>query len=117
MEAPHSPEVGEQLPVQVLLRLRPLTGQQRDTIVVHAGPRTIKICNPVQSMSANGESLVVSKRLEYTFDWVLNETSSQIDTFRKSCPSMLRHFFGGGNALLFCYGPSGSGKTHTILGN
>jgi hypothetical protein len=30
---------------------------------------------------------------------------------------MLRHFFGGGNALLFCYGPSASGKTFTIQGD
>lgn len=116
MEVPLSPEVGEQLPVQVLLRVKPLTGQ-RETIVVHQGPRTIKVCNPVQSTSANGESLLVSKRLEYSFDWVLPETSSQTDTFRKSCPSMMRHFMSGGNALLFCYGPSASGKTYTILGD
>ena len=116
METPHSPEVGEQLPVQVLLRLRPLIGQ-RETIVVHSGPRSIKICNPVQTTSASGESVIVSKRMEYCFDWVLPESSSQQDTFRKSCPSMLRHFLSGGNALLFCYGPSGSGKTYTILGD
>lgn len=117
MDVPHSPEVGEQLPVQVLLRLKPPSGGQRETIVVHAGPRTLKVCNPVQTTSANGESILVSKRLEYAFDWVLPESSSQLDTFRKSCPSMLRHFYGGGNALLFAYGPSNSGKTHTVLGD
>lgn len=116
MDAPRSPEVGEQLPVQVLLRLKPTTGT-RETIVVHSGPRTLKVCNPVQSTSANGESILVSKRMEYTFDWVLPETASQQDTFRKSSSSMLRHFYSGGNALLFCYGPSGSGKSFTIMGD
>lgn len=116
MDAPRSPEVGEQLPVQVLLRLKPTAGT-RETIVVHSGPRTLKVCNPVQSTSANGESILVSKRMEYTFDWVLPETASQQDTFRKSSSSMLRHFFSGGNALLFCYGPSGSGKSFTIMGD
>lgn len=116
MEVSGSPEKGEDLPVQVMVRLRPLK-ENRESVVVHVGPRSIKIDNPVQTTSANGESVRVSKHVEATFDNIFAESSTQMDVFLKTCPSMLKHFFNGGNALLFCYGPSGSGKSHTVFGD
>lgn len=101
-------EIENQQKIQVFLRLKPLPGSEV-SVIDGTGPRNIRI---VQGQREN-----IPKVVEYQFDWVFPGTSSQEDTFKKSCPSLLKTFFSGENALLFCYGPSGSGKTFTIQGD
>lgn len=93
--------------IQVFLRLKPLPGSEQ-SIILNTGPRNIRIAQNQRD---------TSKVVEYQFDWVLPGTSTQEDTFKKSCPPLLKNFLSGENALLFCYGPSGSGKTFTIQGD
>lgn len=95
--------------MEVILRLKPLPGSGQ-SIIVGAGPRNITIARPISNHLSSDVN-------EYQFDWILPETSSQTDTFKKSCPTLLKNFFSGHNSLLLCYGQSGSGKTFTISGD
>lgn len=96
--------------MEVILRLKPLPGSGQ-SVIVGAGPRNITIARPISN------DHISSDVHEYQFDWILPETSSQTDTFKKSCPNLLNNLFSGSNSTLFCYGQSGSGKTFTISGD
>lgn len=100
--------------VTVILKLKPQ--KDHDSVISSLGNKSIKISNPILGTSANGEITSITKNIEYGFDWVLGDSCTQEDTFKRSCPPLLKQFFGGSNSLLFCYGPSGSGKTYTIQG-
>lgn len=101
----------DQQKIEVFLRLKPQkSGSQ--SIVVETGPRNIRITNPLRN---NGNDYH-SRMMEYQFDCVLPESTTQTETFTKSCPTLLSKFLSGENSLLFSYGPSGSGKTYTIQG-
>ncbi|XP_049851603.1 kinesin-related protein 12-like [Schistocerca gregaria] len=109
-------------PIEVVLRIRPIkqacgTGSDSSSIIVASGLHTIKVCNPNPVHLENGDLVSINKSTEYKFDWILPETSSQEDVWKRTCPNLLRQFLSGKNVLLFCYGPSASGKTFTMQGD
>ncbi len=56
------------------------------------------------------------KEIRYTFDTVLDESSTQTDVFEATCKPLIPKTLEGFNATVFAYGATGCGKTHTITG-
>lgn len=57
-----------------------------------------------------------SRQKQYIFDVVLDATSTQEETYQKSCMFLIPSIINGFNATVFAYGATGAGKTHTMLG-
>lgn len=63
-----------------------------------------------------GNILIVKTEKEYSFDEVLDSTSSQTDVYMRVAP-IVSSFTDGHNACIIAYGQTGSGKTYTMLGD
>ena len=57
------------------------------------------------------------KRLEYAFDKVYSQSSTQQDVFEGTVKQLLPSLFIGYNSSVFCYGATGAGKTYTMMGD
>ena len=58
-----------------------------------------------------------SSRLEFTFNRVVSENTTQEEVFECGIPSFLRQAFAGKNILIATYGQTNSGKTYTMIGD
>lgn len=107
--------VGASENVQVVVRVRPLTGKERDRgedeLVACVGDRTLQVLDPEQQ---RGRSQTATA---YQFNRAFGTECTQ-DALFKSCGvvNLLDHVLDGYSATVFAYGPTGSGKTYTITG-
>ncbi|XP_011043868.1 PREDICTED: phragmoplast orienting kinesin-1 isoform X1 [Populus euphratica] len=94
--------------VQVIIRLRPLTGSE---ISVQGHSKCVRqeSCQTI-TWTGHPES-------RFTFDLVADETVSQEKMFKVAGLPMVDNCMGGYNSCMFAYGQTGSGKTHTMLGD
>ncbi|XP_037522909.1 kinesin-like protein KIF19 isoform X2 [Rhipicephalus sanguineus] len=125
-KAPAS-ENGDEAKVQrllVALRVRPILPSEVDkglTCIAHKiDDKTVLLVDPQSSESSdksrNGSSQrkVVSHR--YTFDWTLDERSSQEEVYRQVGKPLVENLLQGFNGAVFAYGATGAGKTYTMVG-
>ncbi|RUS75190.1 hypothetical protein EGW08_017049 [Elysia chlorotica] len=91
--------------VKVVVRLRPSLSPSENTCVNVVG-------NRVQILNHRN----VEESLQYEFNTVFDEKSSQAQVFSTSVEPMLEKVLHGQNVSVFAYGPTGAGKTHTMLG-
>jgi hypothetical protein len=54
--------------------------------------------------------------LQFTFDRVFHEASSQAEVFGIVASDIVKAAFQGLNGTIFCYGQTASGKTYTCVG-
>ena len=91
------------IPIKVALRLRPLTN-------IDSAKECIE---PICEM----QQVVFRKEKHFSFDFVFEPTSTQIEIYNTAVQPLLEHVFKGYNASVFAYGQTGSGKTHTMGSN
>ncbi|KAK3804119.1 hypothetical protein RRG08_047197 [Elysia crispata] len=94
-----------QTKVKVVVRLRPCLSTSEKTFVSVVG-------NKVQILNHRN----IEENLQYEFNTVFDENSSQAEVFSTSVEPMLEKVLQGQNVSVFAYGPTGAGKTHTMLG-
>ncbi|KAI9197000.1 hypothetical protein LWI28_028928 [Acer negundo] len=94
--------------VQVLIRIRPLSGSE---ISVQGYGKCVRqeSCQTI-TWTGHPES-------RFTFDLVADENVSQEKLFKVAGLPMVDNCMGGYNSCMFAYGQTGSGKTHTMLGD
>ncbi|KAK2640883.1 hypothetical protein Ddye_022646 [Dipteronia dyeriana] len=94
--------------VQVIIRIRPLSGSE---ISVQGYGKCVRqeSCQTV-TWKGHPES-------RFTFDLVADENVSQEKLFKVAGLPMVDNCMGGYNSCMFAYGQTGSGKTHTMLGD
>lgn len=110
---------GETRRIQVLVRVRPLTGSAEDKVVVAVG----ELGTSIQIQSSNNHGNVggslgaggMTTVTECAFDRVFGPSATQEDLFSAVEPSV-RAAIDGYNATVFAYGQTGTGKTHTLFG-
>eukprot|EP01084_Bolivina_argentea_P155916 271692_1 len=67
--------------------------------------QTIKVDNPS-----------TGRPYRFTYDDVLWQDSTQVETFQSVAAPVCRNALNGFNGTVFAYGQTGSGKTHTMIG-
>uniref|UniRef100_UPI00398EA607 kinesin-like protein KIF18A n=1 Tax=Pristiophorus japonicus TaxID=55135 RepID=UPI00398EA607 len=114
--------------VKVYIRVRPENSREQNGShhkVVHVVDKHMLVFDPkVEEMNffygRKGQCRDLNKRknkdLQFVFDRVFDDDSSQSDIFEET-KSILESVFNGYNCTVFAYGATGSGKTHTMLGS
>ncbi|TVU49397.1 hypothetical protein EJB05_00705, partial [Eragrostis curvula] len=111
-EVPHfelqeDPSFWDENNVQVLIRVRPLTDDEKN---LHGSNRCYK------QDSAKSITCVGPPETRFTFDHVACETIDQGKIFGVAGLPVVEKCMAGYNTCIFAYGQTGSGKTHTMLG-
>lgn len=108
-------------PIQVVLRVRPLSEKERAS-----GASSCVLRNPNDETSVRIRLLVPKKHsvqvrnagaAMFRFERVFDEASSQSDVFEHTALPMIEGLFRGQSAVVLAYGVTCSGKTWTIQGN
>ncbi|XP_072448816.1 kinesin-like protein KIF18A [Chiloscyllium punctatum] len=114
--------------VKVFVRVRPENAREQNEKhhkVVHVVDRHMLVFDPKEeeinySYGCKVRHRDLNKRknkdLQFVFDRVFGNDSSQLDIFEET-KSILESVFNGYNCTVFAYGATGSGKTHTMLGS
>lgn len=99
--------------IQVVCRLRPRPpgAAPNNCMTLENGARTIRIQPP-----SAGTSQPRPPPLDFTFDHIFEEHTSQAAVFQKLGKPLVEAVCAGFNATVLAYGQSSSGKTHTIIG-
>eukprot|EP00050_Salpingoeca_kvevrii_P017051 m.61247 g.61247 ORF g.61247 m.61247 type:complete len:903 (+) comp7329_c2_seq1:2-2710(+) len=100
-------DAGTREPVQVSLRLRPLTAEE-----AKSGETCVSVESPTSIDYHSGK-----KSVNYTFSRVFDQQSTQEEVFEATTKPLVEDLLAGKNALLFTYGSTGSGKTFTMQGD
>ncbi|KAI8341650.1 hypothetical protein BC941DRAFT_466551 [Chlamydoabsidia padenii] len=96
--------------VQVAIRVRPLTQQDRFQ------PRFSHSSNS-DVIKTHGNTLtIVPHQKSFSFDYVFDTESTQEQLFSSVASNLVDRFLDGYNATILAYGQTSSGKTHTIMG-
>eukprot|EP01083_Nonionella_stella_P173136 596324_1 len=107
--APSIPFGTEQSNVRVIIRVRPFISRE-------------KKLNDTKCISINdaNNSIIIQnndKKKEYTYDKILDQSSSQTQVFENGPKQIIQKTLQGYNGCIFCYGQTGSGKTYTMYGD
>ncbi|KAJ1293587.1 hypothetical protein BS78_01G080100 [Paspalum vaginatum] len=94
--------------VQVVIRIRPLSGSE---ISLQGMKRCVRQ-DSSQSLTWTGHP-----ESRFTFDLVADEHVTQENMFKVAGVPMVENCIAGYNSCMFAYGQTGSGKTHTMLGD
>ncbi|KAL6894094.1 hypothetical protein ACP4OV_008192 [Aristida adscensionis] len=94
--------------VQVVIRIRPLSGSE---ISLQGSKRCVRQ-DSSQSLTWTGYP-----ESRFTFDLVADEHVTQENMFKVAGVPMVENCIAGYNSCMFAYGQTGSGKTHTMLGD
>ncbi|PUZ37011.1 hypothetical protein GQ55_9G084100 [Panicum hallii var. hallii] len=94
--------------VQVVIRIRPLSGSE---ISLQGRKRCVRQ-DSSQSLTWTGHP-----ESRFTFDLVADEHVTQENMFKVAGVPMVENCIAGYNSCMFAYGQTGSGKTHTMLGD
>eukprot|EP00118_Oscarella_pearsei_P004165 m.17326 g.17326 ORF g.17326 m.17326 type:complete len:1028 (+) comp27442_c0_seq2:41-3124(+) len=104
-------------PVQVFLRLKPLSDSKTRSSVTKESEKMVQAIAPKASQTFKSEArLGCSSDHRFTFSTVFAPESMQKTVFDASSLPALCQLIRGENALLFTYGVTNSGKTFTIQG-
>ncbi|XP_031568167.1 kinesin-like protein KIF27 isoform X9 [Actinia tenebrosa] len=95
----------DEVPIKVAVRVRPLIGQEK----VHNVGQCV-YCVPSKPQ------LVLGKDRGFTFDFVFNPATSQVEVYEACVEPLVKSCLQGYNATVFAYGQTGSGKTYTVGG-
>ncbi|KAG0547577.1 hypothetical protein BDA96_01G092400 [Sorghum bicolor] len=94
--------------VQVVIRIRPLSGSE-------VSLQGQKRC--VRQDSSQSLTWIGHPESRFTFDLVADEHVTQEGMFKVAGVPMVENCIAGYNSCMFAYGQTGSGKTHTMLGD
>ncbi|CAL4944411.1 unnamed protein product [Urochloa decumbens] len=94
--------------VQVVIRIRPLSGSE----ISLQGQKKCVRQDSSQSLTWTGHP-----ESRFTFDLVADEHVTQENMFKVAGVPMVDNCIAGYNSCMFAYGQTGSGKTHTMLGD
>nr|XP_043608952.1 kinesin-like protein KIN-12B [Erigeron canadensis] len=86
--------------VKVIVRMRPMSKNEEGETIA-------------EKISADSLSILGQ---QFSFDFVADETSSQIEMFQLVGKPLVENCLAGFNSSIFAYGQTGSGKTYTIWG-
>ncbi|XP_064401804.1 kinesin heavy chain-like isoform X2 [Halichondria panicea] len=92
--------------IRVVCRVRPLNTKEKansDFVVKFPSASTVELTTHQRNHS-------------YTYDHVLNDTSSQPEVYAVAAKPLVNDVLSGYNATIFAYGQTSSGKTHTMEG-
>nr|XP_018916025.1 PREDICTED: kinesin-like protein KIF23 isoform X1 [Bemisia tabaci] len=106
-----SKSVAQRDSLQVFCRLRPTNASE--TCIKVISDTVIQVTTPESYASARNVSV---KQMQYTFQKVFDERSTQQQVFSEMALPLVDHLIHGRNGLLFTYGVTGSGKTYTMSG-
>ncbi|CDS09939.1 hypothetical protein LRAMOSA02616 [Lichtheimia ramosa] len=98
----------ETTPVQVALRVRPLTSQDR------AQPRFSQSTESDVIKTFDTTVNVVPHQKAFTFDHVFGTDSTQEQVFSSVASKLVDRFIDGYNVTILAYGQTSSGKTYTM---
>ncbi|KAJ8663336.1 hypothetical protein O0I10_000575 [Lichtheimia ornata] len=98
----------ETTPVQVALRVRPLTSQDR------AQPRFSQSTDSDVIKTFDTTVNVVPHQKAFTFDHVFGTNSTQEQVFSSVASKLVDRFIDGYNVTILAYGQTSSGKTYTM---
>jgi kinesin family protein 11 len=98
--------------VQVVLRCRPLSEEERRT-----GTPVVITCND-QRREVSVAQNIANKQIDRTFvfDKVFGPKSQQQDVFNHAVVPLVNEVLDGYNCTIFAYGQTGTGKTYTMEG-
>ncbi|KAJ3593244.1 hypothetical protein NHX12_005579 [Muraenolepis orangiensis] len=107
---------------KVFVRVRPLNSMEVDgnmSKVVHVVDDQIVLLEQKVRLDVTHRTHNVSdtKDLEFRFDKVFGEDSTQAEVFENTTKAVLEGFMRGFTCTVFAYGASGAGKTHTMMGS
>ncbi|KAI9316029.1 hypothetical protein BX666DRAFT_2122305 [Dichotomocladium elegans] len=102
------PLTKETTPVQVALRIRPLTSQDR------AQPRFSQSTESDVIKAIDNTVVVVPQQKLFTFDHVFGTHSTQEQVFESVASGLVDRFIDGYNVTILAYGQTSSGKTYTM---
>uniref|UniRef100_A0A3P8ZTN3 Kinesin-like protein n=1 Tax=Esox lucius TaxID=8010 RepID=A0A3P8ZTN3_ESOLU len=114
--------------VKVVVRVRPINDKECENFrnVVHVVDNHMLIFDPKEQQTTffGGQRLRnrdlnkrSNKDLQFVFDHVFGEHSSQVDIFENTTKGIIDGVLNGYNCTVFAYGATGAGKTHTMLGS
>ncbi|ORZ15901.1 hypothetical protein BCR42DRAFT_352908 [Absidia repens] len=97
--------------VQVAIRVRPLTQQDRSQ------PRFSHSSDSDVIKTFGNTVTIVPHQKSFNFDYVFDTESTQDQVFTGVASNLVDRFLDGYNATILAYGQTSSGKTHTIMGS
>jgi hypothetical protein len=98
----------ESSPVEVIIRVRPLSQRETNNNVkniILVDKNKLNLINPEDNKSK-----------DFQYDHIYDRETNQQDIYNNVGKKIIDHAFNGYNCCIFAYGISGSGKTHTIMG-
>ncbi|CAM4576542.1 kinesin-like protein KIF18A [Caretta caretta] len=115
--------------VRVVVRVRPQNQKEKDgnfNKVLHVVDKHMLVFDPKEEEFSffHGKKIAyrdINKRknkdLNFVFDAVFDENSSQLEVFEHTTKTVLDGFLNGYNCTVLAYGATGAGKTYTMLGS
>ena len=101
-------------PVQVFLRLRPISSGEDTAIEVREDGISVRATAPAP---LNQRKEFRDPR-DYSFTSVMDETTSQVSMYEATTSGIVKSFHDEAKSgLVFTYGVTNAGKSHTVLGN
>lgn len=91
--------------IQVFVRCRPLSDQERRSVIEVVPERREIVFQDNQQEPKN-----------FYFDHVFSSTASQLDVYKKVVSPLIDQVLQGFNCTVFAYGQTGTGKTYTMEG-
>lgn len=116
-------EQGNPEKVKVFLRIRPLTGIEKDReedqgCVFVQDEKTLLLKAPKDSQNMrNAERGIAQSMHKFSFSKIFGPDTSQQQFYENTMKTMVKDVLQGENRLLYTYGVTNSGKTYTIQGN
>lgn len=128
-KAPVRADVSE-ISIKVIVRVRPYNErelQDNSRTLIETVDDKMLIFDPKEketpfffhNVAQRGRDMLKkqNKHLQFIFDRIFDETSTNADVFEDSTKSLISNLLDGYNCSVFAYGATGAGKTHTMLGN
>lgn len=109
--------------VKVFLRIRPLTGMEKDTgeeqgCVVVQDEKNLLLKAPKDSQNMrNAERGIAQSMHKFSFSKIFGPDTTQQQFYENTMKTMVKEVLQGENRLLYTYGVTNSGKTYTIQGS
>lgn len=116
-------EQGNPEKVQVYLRIRPLTGLEKDREeeqgCVHVqDEKTLLLKAPKDSQNMrNAERGIAQNLHKFSFSKIFGPDTTQQQFYENTMKTMVKDVLQGENRLLYTYGVTNSGKTYTVQGS
>uniref|UniRef100_A0A8C6T225 Kinesin-like protein n=1 Tax=Neogobius melanostomus TaxID=47308 RepID=A0A8C6T225_9GOBI len=109
--------------VKVYLRIRPLTGNEKDKgeeqgCVLVQDEKSLLLKAPKDSQNMrNAERGIAHSMHKFSFSKIFGPDTTQQQFYENTMKTMVKDVLQGENRLLYTYGVTNSGKTYTVQGN